>query len=527
MATDQKYLMIQNPGILPPASVGLFGASTKRGEDKESGVIGTFGSGFSMSIGTLLRNSLPPIMFSGNLKMEFTTRTERVKSQNFARVQVKFGGKDEDGKSRSNTEDLGFVLDYGSHDWDNPELALREFVSNALDEVTIAGQKSFRLAFLADKGVQDEYDLNSEQTKEYRDALKIYRLYGIKQDFQNVVIEVVNENQVRAKAGHTRIFVPMNKNVEDFHKNLGKWFLHFSEPDSLNKEILPKNGRNLGTDKVAVIYRRGVRVREIQYTTTQSLFDYNFQEIPLDESRKIDDWRVKTHAGQALARAKKNDISAFWQSFYNNAKCWEHEFSQYSLTISGHTPKEAEEIRKNWSDTFEAVVGSDAVVATKNGGEIAARKGYKVVTVSDEIYEAVKNLGVKTPDKVLTYDEKEGRVITDPTPDALCAVEFLWKVLRKHNLLNGKEYPKVKGFHKAMEASSQTLGFYRNGTVYLNNELGTNASENGGWKQLTHQLIQTALEEICHHVTQEADFSRGFQDFAFNLTTRLAMSAGE
>ena len=38
--------------------------------------------------------------------------------------------------NRSSTEDLGFVLDYGKQDWDEVALALREFVSNAIDRTS-------------------------------------------------------------------------------------------------------------------------------------------------------------------------------------------------------------------------------------------------------------------------------------------------------------------------------------------------------------------------------------------------------
>jgi len=526
---SEKYLMIQNPGVAPTASFTLLGASTKRNADVESGIIGRFGSGSKHSVSVLIRNKISPIVFTGTLKMTFATRAERMKDHTFDRVVVKYSGKEEGSdKTRNSTEDLGFVLEYGETDWDDPAMALREFISNALDSAVEQGEAKFKKEYFTIVGVQDEYDFTDEQMKVYKEQLKSYRLNGVKEDYKNVVIEIVEANQVRAKAGCTRVFVPLNDKIEDFHKNLGKWFLHFSEPDSIHKEILPKSGRNLGTSNVAVIYRRGVRVREIQYTTIPSLFDYNFREIPMDESRKIDDWRVKTAAGQALAKAKKNDISAFWQSFFSQTKVWEQEFSQHSLSMPyGLTEKEKEEIKATWSETFESVVGSDAVVATKNGGEMAARKGYRVVTVPEEVYEAVKNLDVKTPDKVLTNDEKEGRVITDPTPDHIASVEFIWKLLRQHNLLNGQDFPKIKGFHKAMEASSQTLGYYKDNTVFLNNELGDNASKNGGWKSLSHQLLQTALEEVCHHVTKEADFSRAFQDFAFNLAIRIARSSFE
>ena len=74
----------------------------------------------------------------------------------------------------------------------------------------------------------------------------------------------MEESQVRAKKDHTRVFLPLNAEVLEFYNNLGKWFLHFSEPESLSKAILPKKNRNLGDRKAAVIYRRGVRVREFE-----------------------------------------------------------------------------------------------------------------------------------------------------------------------------------------------------------------------------------------------------------------------
>ena len=55
-------------------------------------------------------------------------------TKEFNRVVVRYGGSDPvTGASRSSTEDLGFVLNYGEKDWDEVALALREFVSNAID----------------------------------------------------------------------------------------------------------------------------------------------------------------------------------------------------------------------------------------------------------------------------------------------------------------------------------------------------------------------------------------------------------
>ena len=108
--------------------------------------------------------------------------TDGQASKEFGRVVVKYGGTDPiTGASRSSTEDLGFVLDYGKQDWQEVALALREFISNAID-------RSIR-----EKG-----------------------------DWSGVKIEIVDESQVRAKRDHTRVFVPMNAEVLQFLQQPGQ-----------------------------------------------------------------------------------------------------------------------------------------------------------------------------------------------------------------------------------------------------------------------------------------------------------------
>ena len=47
---------------------------------------------------------------------------------------MKYGGTDPaTGANKSATDDLGFVMSYGEKDWNDVALALREFVSNAID----------------------------------------------------------------------------------------------------------------------------------------------------------------------------------------------------------------------------------------------------------------------------------------------------------------------------------------------------------------------------------------------------------
>lgn len=475
------YLKIENPGVVDKSSVTLLGASTKK-YSGDSRTIGLFGSGSSLSVATLLRHDIQPIFFADSLKMEFKTRTVEVNGHPFERVVCKYGGKDATGKSRSATEDLGYVLEYGSNDWTSVDLALREFVSNALDAVI-------------------------EQDRPYTD----------------VVVEVANAGQVRAKAGTTRVFVPLTADVLSFLSNLDKWFLHFKEPHLLSEKILPKAGRNLEGRKSAVIYRRGVRVREFESSDTPSLFDYNLEDLQLDEARKVDDWRVKAEAAKAFRHAKREHLTAFFQSFVEGSLRWEHSFDSYGLEPGYSEYGATVDARKKlWSETFRETCGDNAILSVKNGGEVAARKGYKVIVAPEGITTACKAYGVKTPEVVLSQDDREGRTILEATPDAKAAVDWAWELIQAAGLTNGKEKPSVKSFVKTMDGEVITMGFYREGVVYINKDLGVDASAYGGVAALNDQLLSTSLEECVHHASQSADYSRDLQNFLFDLVVKLA-----
>jgi len=230
------FLMIRNAGVVDFRSLTLIGASCTRFTARP-GTIGQFGSGFKLSIALLLRLGIRPVVCAGNLKMEFFSKAEYINGQTFNRVCVKYSGKDIDGTSKTATEDLGFVLEWGVQDWTKPSMALREFVSNAIDGSIENGGS-----------------------------------------FSDVEFEVVP--QPRCKAGHTAVYLPFTPEVETMFRTVGTMFLHFGAPDLLKEKLLPK--RNPAEDKV-LIYKKGVLVA---FVPGKSVFDYNLgDELTLDESR--------------------------------------------------------------------------------------------------------------------------------------------------------------------------------------------------------------------------------------------------
>jgi len=89
------FLKIENIGVAPEEGFTVFGVSLAD-TSLSNGVIGQFGSGNKHGVAVLLRNELSPVVFAGNLKLEFSTRSQTVSdtqaTKEFSRVVVKYGG---------------------------------------------------------------------------------------------------------------------------------------------------------------------------------------------------------------------------------------------------------------------------------------------------------------------------------------------------------------------------------------------------------------------------------------------------
>jgi len=479
------YLKIENVGVCPPEGFTVLGVSLAD-TSSQQGVIGQFGSGNKHGVAVCLRNEIAPVVFCGSLRLEFFTRPQSVadsqSSKDFARVCVRYGGTDPaTGANRSATEDLGFVLDYGKQDWTEIALALREFVSNAIDR-------------------------------------------SIREDgnWKRIKVEIVDENQVRAKRDHTRVFVPLTPEVLAFYNDLGKWFLHFSEPDSLNKAILPKRNRNLGDRRAAVIYRRGVRVREFESSDTESLFDYNLNDLSIDEARKASDWDVRHHCGQALANADKEVLAILFNHLLTSTRpVWELGFDFYSLRPAyGDSAEQEQRKREAWQQAFVQVAGENAVLTNDKASQQLERKGYTPLAAPEGLVSAAAEYGVRTPTSVLSLDELSGREITEPTVSAKLAVDFIWTLIDQHGLTNGKKQPAVQCFTSMLDAGVMLNGYYRDGVVYINSDLAPCGVVDVG--RLSNRLLKVALEEVAHYVTGATDNSRDFQDYLLDLVVKLS-----
>ena len=167
------FLLVQNPGVAPVEGFTLLGVSTTRDCGVE-GAIGQFGSGNKHAINVLLRAGLKVIVYCGKTRLDFQTRDDEIDDglirKPVKRVMCKLGG------TSTRTIDLGWVLDFGAIDWTDLGMALREFISNAIDRTL------------------------REENGEFIPAMLDGRL----------AVAPVCDEKVKAKDGYTRVYVELN-----------------------------------------------------------------------------------------------------------------------------------------------------------------------------------------------------------------------------------------------------------------------------------------------------------------------------
>lgn len=474
-------LLIQNPGEAPVESFTLLGVSTTRGCGVE-GVIGQFGSGSKHAINVLLRAGLKVIAYCGKTKLEFLTREDQVSdgliTKSIQRVYVQFGG------TSTKKVDLGWVLDFGAVDWTEIGMALREFVSNAIDRTV------------------------REESGQFEAAIREGRL----------AVRNVPETEVRAKTGYTRVFVTRTEKTDQYLAELPKRFLHFSDrPTDVRKQLLKKAGRNLTPgSQTAMIYREGVFVRELQEQRTGSLYDYNFPaaKIQIDESRNSSEYAVRAACASAMKLATAEELVPVFRSLTQMEETFEANLDPYYLGgPSWETPKE--EQQQNWKQAWEAVAG-EAVMCepTAEQATLVQRKGKQAKTVKSSAWaQAAQRFGIETSAQVLTASEVKGRESCPVTPAALKAVETVWGWITCLGMANGKEMPKVACYRDLTNAEADAMGYYKDETVHLREDIASGDNK---------YLVKTALEECVHHVTGAGDGSRDIQNFLIDMIVEIA-----
>ncbi len=474
-----NYLLIQNRGVAPVEGYTLLGMSTTS-DCGVQGTIGQFGTGAKQAVNVLLRAGLKFWIYCGKTRLEFFTREEVIDDglveKTVRKVMCRLGG------TSSKLIDCGWCLDFGVIDWNETAMALREFVSNAIDRTI-------------------------RQRGDFIEPMKDGNLAVITQ----------TDDQRQAKAGYTRIYVELSSEVQRFFGELPKRFLHFSDdPSQVGRGLLPKAKRNLGDSLVPMVYREGVLVREMQDTRRPSLFDYNFKanELSIDECRNSSEYATRGECARLLRRTDSNALAVVYKSLIDGEETFESNLDQHYLCPSWDHPSDVE--KKNWQAGW-LKAAQNGVLCTEEdtqAAEIVRRKGYAAKTVrSSSWVETAERFGVATAGAVLSASEQRGREMVPASHAAIEAIDTVWGWLESLGMTQSKSKPLVGCYREIMNAESEVHGYQDEGVVYLREDISDVVSK---------YTLKVAFEEVCHYITGATDQSRDFQNFLIDAFVEVA-----
>lgn len=400
------YMMIENPGICPIECFTYMGVSTSRYEDNPN-IIGQFGSGSKHAVNLLLRNNITPIIYIGHHRLDFFLKPMNVKGRQFNVVCYQYGAQ----KPR----ETSLTTEHGQDDWNDVAMAMREFISNAIDS-------------------------------------------SIKETGSHRQVNIKTANSLGGVDGKTRVYLPYTQEIQRYHDELPSRFLHFSK-HSTEPGLIPK--RELSPCRV---YRQGVFVREVG--SVPSLFDYNMPNtFKIDESRNADDWTARSHIAQMVWKdATVDQLRLIFRRMVNRERFFE---SSLSYLLPNDVNDRAEK-------AFVAEFGPRAVLSSSSPvvqSHLMA-KGLTPVSLQDEWVNRLKDSGVKSAEDYLDAVSVQGHKVSLPTQEMLDATIKAWELFAGLSLTGDKEIPEVKGFTEITKSGEQLNGQYKDGVVYLNTLIG-------------------------------------------------------
>lgn len=224
------YFAITNPGVASFDNLLTFGVSSSRGKEDK---IGQFGSGFKFGILCLLREGIDFAITVGTKLLKFTTEFRHGDGATYTAVKYSI--------NNGVYQSWPVALEFGALNWNSVDMALREFVSNAIDNTTSG------------------------------------------------TFAITNERSIQADPNTTRVFVQQTPATKAYFNNIKTKFLHFSKQDTTS--LIPNEN-----NQDVRFYRKGVYVRS---DNEKSLWHYN-GDLQIDECRNSDPYNCRRLAAGLL-----------------------------------------------------------------------------------------------------------------------------------------------------------------------------------------------------------------------------------
>lgn len=396
-----SFLKIRSLSRTNATDMFTLGVSTARGNAEK---IGQFGTGSLM--GTLLwmrEYGDSPVFNLNGKRYEFESFPQKTEAGTvFHQVLLKEG--------RKKGVPMSIALEHGAIDWTKPEMALREWISNALD-----------------------------QGMTLKDSLSIV-------------------DRVDSRDDEVAVFVPLNGTCKKYWQEIDKHFLHLEDKDKvliLEKPSISK----------CKIYRKGVFIRELD---RPSVFDYNLN-VSIDESRNgssdsmvdavMDVVIYGAYGGVSLCeKDKERFTSAILRAVRENQDCIEVRDHTYRTHI----------MYSLWNTALQKLVGNTLF------GKLRPNSPPELIEVQPHWQQRIVSLVPELDgNRDVSEALLKGMVIIENDPKTVELFEGLISLISLVGLTNKKERPRLETFKTASGAAPPAMGFYKNGIVSICHDCAT------------------------------------------------------
>ncbi len=445
------------------------GESTSRESDSS---IGQFGTGFLYSLALFAREGILgqcKICFGKDVYSPHITKGRKRDSAGNSRDMSKIVLKKQNGPSY----DLNISTGFGEMDWDDVTMGIRELVSNAFDGA-----------------------LTHDNS------------------YSSVAIARVAENECRAKDGMIRVYIPITPEIDDYIVNLDRYFICSKKTYNPDISVLPK-----ATPGPCLVYRKGVLVSQFG---DQSLFDYNINDIPIDESRNISEYQSMQYIARAIVLQSRQDQldkyirDVIFTDYYDNP-FWEKTISSYRIDPSNFDAKDRDLARNRLLQAVKNVIGDGVLCNNEIERLMLLKKGINgVIPRNIDAYKILTDCGASKASDYLNDSESLGNTLSEPTPRVIEVLNKVWDKILDFNLTNGRNKPPIQCFNSAVNSGCQTFGYCNSdySQIFIHEDISNDMGA---------QLITVMIEEVTHYVAKTNDYTRDFQSFVVNLAARLMM----
>lgn len=398
------YIIIQNKGELPLWGMRLLGLSNKSEQQ-----IGRFGTGLKESIAMLVRKGIPPIIFSGETKIEFSIQEMDGQQEICFRLSQPKGQFQED-----KWHGLGMHPNFGHHDWNDAWMMFREIICNAVDESGI----------------------------------------------ENLYHDVTN-TELDGRAGSTRIYIPVTNEILSAYSTVHERLLFLTKPEVAvsTSSCTIYHKRNRASIQ---IYTKGVWVQE---SAEESLFDYEIHGLRLNESRSADWYNINNKTAESLPQFTTEMAEDLLRHCIEKGKqCYELDQMYQAATchyriVQSPSPSNPFAVvpfrntppssSSNWKKAFQNIFGTNAVLTNNDANyydKLTSAGKTPVIVTHKALYDFLNNMGVPTSDNSLSKIERDFDSVEEPSRSSQEKFDAIWETFKNRGITGNKIKPPLKIF---------------------------------------------------------------------------------